>query len=289
MTTAATPEQDQSEQQRFKITTPAWIGIGILAFWILVSIFGPLIAPHDEGTMVSTESFKLVEEAGFLGTDYLGRDLLSRVIYGARMTLGLAAIATALSFTGGIALGFFAAISRGWIDQVLSRLIDAIMAFPSIMLALIIIGGLGTSLPIVILTVALIDATRVFRVARALALDISVMDYVEAARVRGEQTMWVMRREILPNTLAPLTAELGIRYTFAILFISSLSFLGLGVQPPGADWGVMVKENLQGLAYGAPAALIPAFCIATVSIAVNLLVDWFVDESSGNISEELVH
>jgi peptide/nickel transport system permease protein len=181
-----------------------------------------------------------------------------------------------------------AAISRGWTDQILSRLVDAIMAFPSIMLALIIIGGVGTSLPVVILTVALIDTTRVFRVARALALDVMVMDFVEAAKVRGEGPIWIMLREILPNTAAPLMAELGIRYTFAILFISSLSFLGLGVQPPGADWGVMVKENLQGLLYGSPAALTPAFCIASVSIAVNILVDWYLQQTSGNISEEIL-
>ncbi|NIQ95910.1 MAG: ABC transporter permease subunit, partial [Desulfuromonadales bacterium] len=145
-----------------------------------------------------------------------------------------------------------------------------------------------TSLPVVILTVALIDATRVYRLSRALALDASVMDYVEVARARGEGSLWIMVSEILPNTIVPLAAEFGIRYTFAILFISALSFLGLGVQPPGADWGVMVKENLQGLLYGAPAALLPAACIATVTVGVNLLVDWFLQRSSGEISEEML-
>lgn len=271
-----------------RLDSTAAIGGFIILFWIVVGLFGPPFTPFDVGEIVSTESFALVNEAGFLGTDYLGRDLLSRIVHGARMTLGLALTTTVLSFTAGIALGFSAAIAGGWVDQLMSRAVDTIMAFPSIMLALIIIAGVGTSLPIVILTVAMIDATRVFRLSRALALDVSVMDFVEVARARGEGTNWIMFREILPNTVSPLAAEFGIRYTFAILFISALSFLGLGVQPPNADWGVMVKENLQGLMYGAPAALLPAACIATVTIGVNLLVDWFLDRSSSRISGELV-
>ena len=286
----ASPEEQNSNQKRdnLRLTPVAWVSIFIIVFWVVVAVFAPILAPFDQADMVSFESFKVVDEASFLGTDYLGRDVLSRIIYGARMTLGLALIATLISFTTGIVLGFVAAISPGWIDQVFSRTVDAIMAFPSIMLALIIIGGVGTSLPVVILTVALIDATRVFRLSRALALDASVMDYVSVARARGEGVNWIMLHEILPNTITPLAAEFGVRYTFAILFISSLSFLGLGVQPPGADWGVMVKENLQGLLYGAPAALIPAACIGTISVAVNLLVDWFLHRSSTMIPEELM-
>ena len=277
-----------ARSRTLRLTPTAWFGGLILLFWIIVAILGPAIAPFDEGEIVSMESFKVVDESGFLGTDYLGRDLLSRIIFGARMTMGLAMIATLLSFSTGIALGFVAAIAGGWLDHVLSRAVDAIMAFPSIILALIIIGGVGTSLPVVILTVAMIDATRVYRLSRALALDASVMDYVEVARARGEGPVWIMVSEVLPNTIVPLAAEFGIRYTFAILFISALSFLGLGVQPPGADWGVMVKENLQGLLYGAPAALLPAGCIATVTVGVNLLVDWFLHRSSSQIPEELL-
>ena len=179
-------------------------GASFSCFWIIVALLGPVIAPFGEGDIVSMESFKVVDEAGFLGTDYLGRDLLSRIIFGARMTLGLAMIATLLSFSTGIALGFAAAIAGGWLDQVLSRAVDAIMAFPSIMLALIIIGGVGTSLPVVILTVAMIDATRVYRLSRALALDASVMDYVEVARARGEGPAWIMvERDICPIQLCP--------------------------------------------------------------------------------------
>ncbi len=288
MTASPEGSKETSERDNLRPTPTAWIAIFIIVFWVLVAVFAPILAPFSHSEMISFESFAVVEESAFLGTDYLGRDVLSRIIFGARMTLGLALIATIISFTTGIVLGFVAAISPGWVDQVLSRTVDAIMAFPSIMLALIIIGGVGTSLPVVILTVALIDATRVFRLSRALALDASVMDYVSVARARGEDVGWIMLHEILPNTMTPLAAEFGIRYTFAILFISSLSFLGLGVQPPVADWGVMVKENLQGLLFGAPAALLPAACIGTISVAVNLLVDWFLHRSSTMIPEELM-
>ena len=288
MTASPEGSKETSEPDDLRPTPTAWIAIFIIVFWVLVAVFAPILAPFSHSEMISFESFAVVEESAFLGTDYLGRDVLSRIIYGARMTLGLALIATIISFTTGIVLGFVAAISPGWVDQVLSRTVDAIMAFPSIMLALIIIGGVGTSLLVVLLTVALIDATRVFRLSRALALDASVMDYVSVARARGEGVGWIMLHEILPNTTSPLAAEFGIRYTFAILFISSLSFLGLGVQPPVADWGVMVKENLQGLLFGAPAALLPAACIGTISVAVNLLVDWFLHRSSTMIPEELM-
>jgi peptide/nickel transport system permease protein len=142
---------------------------------------------------------------------------------------------------------------------------------------------------IMIVTVAIIDSTRVFRLSRALAMDISVMDFVDVARSRGESLWWITVREILPNTLAPLAAEFGIRFTFAILFISALSFLGLGVQPPAADWGVMVKENLQGLLFGSAAALMPAAAVASLTVGVNLIVDWFLRRMGGDVSQELMN
>jgi len=171
----------------------------------------------------------------------------------------------------------------------MSRVNDALMAFPSVILALIVMSALGTSLMIMIVTVAVIDSTRVFRLSRALAMDISVMDFVDVARSRGESLWWITVREILPNTLAPLTAEFGIRFTFAILFISALSFLGLGVQPPAADWGVMVKENLQGLLFGSAAALMPAAAVASLTVGVNLIVDWFLRRMGGDVAQELMN
>jgi peptide/nickel transport system permease protein len=155
------------------------------------------------------------------------------------------------------------------------------------MVALIVISGLGSSITVLIVTVALIDATRVFRVARALGMDIVVQDYIEAATVRGEKLGWIMWHEILPNALAPLAAEFGIRFTYAILFISALSFLGLGVQPPQADLGVMVKENMQGLLYETYTPLYPALCIAMVTLSVNLLVDWYLKTTDATLPDEL--
>lgn len=267
--------------RRARLTPSAWVGLAILVFWLAVALLGPAFAPHGESEILSDRSFAPAGEVGLLGSDYLGRDVFSRVLYGARMTMGLALITTLISLGAGVVLGFSAAVSGGITDGVLSRINDAIMAFPAIILALMVITALGTSLVIVVLTVALIDATRVYRIARALAMDISVMDFVEVARARGESLWWITRREILPNALGPLAAEFGIRFTFAILFISALSFLGLGVQPPAADWGVMVRENLQGLLFGSAAALLPAASVASLTVGVNLLVDWFLQHFVG--------
>jgi peptide/nickel transport system permease protein len=273
---------------RLGFTPPAWIGCFIVSFWLFIALFGPSLAPHLESDIITDVSYAPAGEVGLLGSDYLGRDVLSRLLYGARMTMGLAFMATILSFSIGITLGFIAASSGRWIDGFMSRVNDALMAFPSVILALIVMSALGTSLTIMVVTVAIIDSTRVFRLSRALATDVSVMDFVDVARARGESLWWITVREILPNTLAPLTAEFGIRFTFAILFISALSFLGLGVQPPTADWGVMVKENLQGLLFGSAAALMPAGAVASLTVGVNLIVDWFLTRIGGGIAEEML-
>ena len=281
-----TPSDPASES---KFTPSFVIGLVIVSFWLLVALFGPALAPHLESDIVTDMSYAPAGEVGLLGSDYLGRDVFSRMLYGARMTMGLALLATLLSFSIGVILGFTAAISDRWIDGFMSRINDSLMAFPSVILALIVMSALGTSLVIMIVTVAIIDSTRVFRLSRALAMDISVMDFVDVARSRGESLWWITTREILPNTLAPLTAEFGIRFTFAILFISALSFLGLGVQPPAADWGVMVKENLQGLLFGSAAALMPACAVASLTVGVNLIVDWFLTRMGSDVAQELMN
>jgi len=278
---------DPASESKF---TPSFvIGLVIVSFWLLVALFGPALAPHLESDIVTDMSYAPAGEVGLLGSDYLGRDVFSRMLYGARMTMGLALLATLLSFSIGVILGFTAAISDRWVDGFMSRINDSLMAFPSVILALIVMSALGTSLVIMIVTVAIIDSTRVFRLSRALAMDISVMDFVDVARSRGESLWWITTREILPNTLAPLTAEFGIRFTFAILFISALSFLGLGVQPPAADWGVMVKENLQGLLFGSAAALMPACAVASLTVGVNLIVDWFLTRMGSDVAQELMN
>ncbi|MDG1459762.1 MAG: ABC transporter permease [Pseudoprimorskyibacter sp.] len=259
----------------------------ILITFFLIACFAPWIAPYDEGAILTNDSFLSPNKEMRLGSDYLGRDVLSRLIFGVRVTLFLALIITFLSFFSGVSLGFLAAAFGGRVDSWMSRLNDAMLSFPALMLALIVINSLGSSFAVLVLTIAFIDMTRVYRVARALAVNIMVMDYVEAAIVRGEGKIWIVWHEVLPNALTPLAAEFGIRFTYAILFISALSFLGLGVQPPQSDLGVMVKENMQAILYGEYTTLYPAICIAFIAISMNVFVDWLLQRSSAQLPDEL--
>jgi peptide/nickel transport system permease protein len=262
-----------------RIPISAMIGLFFSGLFLLSAIFAPWLAPYtmDEAPGGVWEPMSATY---LLGTDSIGRDLLSRMIYGGRITIFVAACATAVSFGLGSVLGFLAATVGGWFDQVLSRFVDLLMAIPSLILALVILSVTEVSLPVLILVIGLLDSTRVYRLARAVAVDITVMDYVEAARLRGEGQRWIIFHEILPNALSPLVAEMGLRFIFAILFISTLSFLGLGVQPPLADWGGIVKENAAGLGYGVAAALIPAMAIAALAISVNLVADWVLSRTT---------
>lgn len=259
----------------------------ILIFVFIVGALAPWIAPYDEGAILTNNSFESPSAAMWLGSDYLGRDILSRMIFGVRVTLFLALAITFLSFFAGVGLGFLAAAFGGKVDSYVSRLNDAMLSFPSLMLALIVINSLGSSFVVLVFTIAFIDMTRVFRVARALAVNIMVMDYVEAAIVRGEGKGWIIWQEVLPNALTPLAAEFGIRFTYAILFISALSFLGLGVQPPQSDLGVMVKENMQAILYGEYTTLYPAICIALIAISMNVFVDWLLQRSSAQLPDDI--
>ena len=185
-----------------------------------------------------------------LGTDQLGRDMLTRLFFGARNTIGIALMTIALSFAIGGLLELLVAIFRGWSDQLLSRLVDVLMSIPQLIFALVLLSIVGSSAINLILIIAVLDSTRVFRLSRAIAMNVAVMDFVEAARLRGEKISWIMLKEILPNILPTLVAEFGLRFCFVFLTISSLSFLGLGIQPPTADWGSMVRENATLINYG---------------------------------------
>lgn len=261
------------------IPPSALVGLLLTALFLFAALFAPWIAPYGNGEIVG-EVWGPMSATHPLGTDNLGRDLLSRMIYGARITIFIAVTATALSFILGSVLGFTAAVVGGWIDQTLSRFVDLLMSIPTLIFALVVLSVLPSTLVTLILVMGILDATRVYRLARAVAADINVMDFVEAARLRGEGRSWIIFREILPNALSPLVAELGLRFIFAVLFLSALSFLGLGVQPPDADWGGMVKENKDGIVFGIPAALIPAGAIALLAISVNLVADWVLNRTS---------
>ena len=267
---------------KFIRTAPltASFGMLVICMYILCAIFAPLIAPYGEAEILGG-GFEPWSSTHLLGTDNLGRDVFTRLIYGARNTVGIAFLITALAFFFGTLLGLYAALKGGIIDQITSRLVDVLMAIPSLIFSLLMLTIFGTSVLSLVIVIAAIDSTRVFRIARAVALTIVHLDYIEAAKLRGERTRYLITREILPNALAPLAAEFGLRFCFVFLMISALSFLGLGLQPPTADWGSMVRDNADLISFGDITPLIPAGAIALLTIAVNFVVDWFLHKASG--------
>lgn len=262
-----------------RIPFPALLGLVITGAYFAAAVLAPWIAPYGMSEIVG-DVWEPASSAHLLGTDNIGRDLLSRLIYGGQTTIFVAVLATILAFVTGSVLGLLAAVWGGWVDQALSRFVDLVMAIPSLIFALVVLSVMPVTIPVLITVIGLLEATRVFRLARAVAADLAVMDFVEAARLRGEGRVWVIFREILPNALSPLIAEMGLRFIFMVLFISTLSFLGLGIQPPNADWGGIVKENKDGIVYGIPAALLPAVAIAVLAISVNLVADWVLDRTT---------
>lgn len=269
----------------------ARFGLLVILIYVLVALFAPFIAPYGEAEVFPIPYAPWSSEFVF-GTDQIGRDIFSRLIYGARNTVGIAVATTALAFIIGGVLGLAAAIARGWIDQLLSRTVDVLMAIPSLIFALVLLSIFGSTVTNLIIIIAVLDSTRVFRLTRAVSINVVVMDYVEAARLRGEGLIWIMRREILPNIMPPLIAEFGLRFCFVFLTIAALSFLGVGIQPPTADWGSMVRENaslIQFAQYDLKAGLtplLPAAAIAILTVAVNFVVDWFLHKTSGIRDEE---
>jgi len=258
----------------------AKLGLLTITAYLFVALFAPVVAPYSE-TEILGGAYELWSEKYLLGTDNLGRDMLSRLIFGARNTIGIALAAVVIAFGIGGVTGMLSALLGGWYDTVISRIVDILMAIPSLVFALLILTILGTSITTLILVIAVLDSTRVYRITRAAAMNIAVMDFVEVARLRGEGLWWVIRKEILPNIMAPLLAEFGLRFCFVFLFIAALSFLGLGIQPPTADWGSMVRDNATLINYDDITPLLPAAAIATLTVAVNFVVDWLLHKSSG--------
>ena len=248
------------------------IGAAVLIVFALATLAGPALSPYGE-TEVVGGIWDPPGPAHWLGTDRIGRDMLTRILYGARMTVLIALAAALGSFLIGCTIGIAAAVAGGWIDLVATRVVDAVMAFPSLILALIVLSVLGTSVPVLIVVMAVLASTVVFRLSRAVAADVNAMEYVEIARLRGEGMGWFLFREILPNAAPTLIAEFGLRFVNAAIFISSLSFLGLGIQPPFADLGGMVRDNALAITFGRTAPLMPALALALLAIAVNLIVD----------------
>ncbi|TIR01553.1 MAG: ABC transporter permease, partial [Mesorhizobium sp.] len=226
----AVPRQRRTRASRVKTALKkapfsAWFGVVVILGYVFVALLAPWIAPYGE-TQVFTEAFAPWSQEFIVGTDQLGRDVLTRLIYGARNTIGIAFATTLLSFAVGVTLGLLAAMYRGWLDQILSRAVDVLMSIPSLIFALMLLSIFGSSVTNLILIIALLDSTRVFRLARAVGLNVAVMEYVEAAQLRGEGPRWILTKEILPNVLPPLIAEFGLRFCFVFLTIAALSFLG---------------------------------------------------------------
>ena len=272
-----------------KAPPTAWFGLVVILLYVIIAATAPIIAPFTETEIVGSE-YEAWGGQFLLGTDNLGRDWLTRLIYGARNTIGIAFVTTCLAFVIGALGGFLSAALGGWTDQILGRIVDVLMAIPSLIFALLLLSifkdysffGLKIH-PMVLLVViiAVLDSTRVFRLARAVGMNIVVMDYVEVSRLRGEGLWWVITREVMPNAMPPLVAEFGLRFCFVFLFLSALSFLGLGIQPPTADWGSMVRDNATLISFGDITPLLPAAAIALLTIGVNFVVDWFLHQTSG--------
>ncbi|TPL85204.1 ABC transporter permease [Mesorhizobium sp. B2-3-13] len=245
----------------------------VILAWTLIAIFAPAIIPHSIGDIVDDDYFGPMRHGLWLGSDYLGRDMLSRVLMGARYTVGISLAAVCIACFSGVVLGMIAAVTGGWLDTCLSRFLDAMNSIPSKLFGLVVVAAVGSSIPALILTLAVIYIPGAYRFARALAVNINTMDFMTVARVRGESTAYLIGSEILPNIMRPVLADLGLRFVFIVLLLSGLSFLGLGLQPPLADWGALVRENIGGLPFAAPAVIVPSLAIASLTISVNLLID----------------
>ena len=271
----------QNVVRTLKTAPPSAVfGMSVIGFYAFCALFAPFIAPFGEAEIVG-KAYGPPDGSHWFGLDQIGRDTLSRVIYGARNTIGIALLTVCISFTIGGILGIYAAVTRGWMDQIVSRLVDVLMSIPVLIFALMLLAMAGKSVWNLIFILALLDSTRVFRLARNTALSVAVQDFVEAARLRGEKMMWIVLREIVPNILPPMIAEFGLRFSFVFLTIAALSFLGVGIQPPTADWGSMVAESKTLITFGRIQPLIPAAAIALLTVAVNFVVDWFLNKTSG--------
>jgi len=259
--------------RRWRLPLVGVLGAVVLVFWLIVAVLAPWIAPYPAGHVVDPDGLGPMSWAYPLGTDYLGRDMLSRVLLGAQITVGVSLAATLLACLAGVTLALAAAARGGWLDAVLSRLLDAVISVPSLLFGLVVVASLGASMGVLIGTAVVIYTPGAYRTARALAVNINALDFVTVARARGEGTLFIMREEILPNMVLPVLTDFGLRFVYVVLLLSGLSFLGLGIQPPYADWGSLVRENMEGLVDGSPAVIMPAVAIATLTIAVNLLID----------------
>ena len=257
---------------RFARTGRGVVGLAIFGFVVVVALFGPFVAPHNPSDILGAPGSP--PSGSFpLGTDYLGHDVLSRVLWGGRSVLWLSLAATTLSFALGMAIGGIAGYSRSIVDPVLMRLVDVVLSFPPLLLFILVVTSIGNSYPMIIVTIAVILAPGIARIVYSATREASVRGYTEAAITRGERTSAILLREILPNILGPLIANLGLTVTFSVLLVAAATFLGFGVQPPNANWALMISENRDFLSLNVWATVVPAALIALLTIGVNMVGD----------------
>jgi peptide/nickel transport system permease protein len=272
MTTDTTPKPI-ARRAGYRFNLVGMTGLAVILVWAFIAIFAPMLIPYPVGEIVDFDYFGPMSTQFWMGSDYLGRDMFSRILMGARYTVGISLAAVSIACFAGVVLGMIAAVIGGWFDTVLSRFLDALNSIPSKLFGLVVVAAVGSSIPVLILTLSVIYIPGAYRFARALAVNVNAMDFITVARIRGENVFYLIGSEILPNILGPVLADLGLRFVFIVLLLSGLSFLGLGVQPPYADWGALVRENIGGLPFGAPAVIFPSIAIASLTISVNLLID----------------
>jgi peptide/nickel transport system permease protein len=256
------------------------VGVVLVFLLVATALIGPFFAPHDPAAFAGAPYAKPGGSTA-LGTDALGRDVLSRFLWGGRSILGLSAAATAIGLVLGVSIGLVAAYSRGLLDDVLMRTMDVILAFPSIVLALVAVSTVGPKLWLIVLVVGLTTMPRVARVTRGASAELVERDFVQAAEALGEPRAKLLLGELLPNITSPLMVEASLRLTYAIGLIASLSFLGFGRQPPAADWGLMINENQQGLTVQPWGVLMPVIAIALLTIGTSLIGDGLSRASAG--------
>jgi peptide/nickel transport system permease protein len=248
------------------------IGIAILLAVLALAIFGPLIAPYTPTEFVGPP-FSGPSSTAWMGTDYIGHDVLTRVLYGGRTVITLALAATVLGLVVGVSLGLMAGYARRWSDETIMRILDVVLAFPSIVLALLFVSVFGPRLWLIVLMVGISHAPRIARVTRASAMEVVQRDFVRAAEALGVSRVRILAAEILPNITSPLLVEFGLRLTYSIGLIAALSFLGFGLQPPAADWGLMINENRIGITVQPYAVFVPVLLIGILTIATNMIAD----------------
>jgi peptide/nickel transport system permease protein len=257
-----------------------WVGIALTGFILLLAIFGPLLAPYSTTEFVGQPFYAHTAHA-VLGTDNLGRDVLSRFLGGGRSVLLLAALSTILGVGVGVIVALIAGYTRSWLDELLMRVSDVVLAFPQIVLALLFLSVWGPHPWVIVLTVGLSHAPRTARIIRAAVLGVARRDYVRAAEALGLRRWLVRWDDLLPNVTGPLMVETGLRFTYSIGLVAGLGFLGLGLQPPAADWGLMINENRIGLVVQPWAVLLPVVAIGLIAVGMNLISDGIAQASAG--------